>query len=153
MILRLTLGLALLISTQFIAVVAMSSESKWLVVVHHESAVSSLTHKQVMSLFLGRAKFLPSGERARALDFPIGSDIRAGFYQSLTGKNIADIDAYWARLQYSGKASPPVPVSGSDQIMELVGKESSAIAYLPSHFQSQIAEHGLKVVFTIDSQQ
>ena len=150
MIARTLSGLLLVILSQFIAVAAMSSESEWLVVVHSKSSISSLTHKQVMSLFLGRAKFLPSGERARVLDFPIDSDARADFYRTLTGKNIADIDAYWARLQYSGKASPPLPVSGSEQVLLIVGQESSAIAYLPSRFRSQLAEHGLKIVFTIE---
>ena len=145
---RLLIALTVLLLSQFAANTAYSAESQWMIVVQKNSSISSLTHKQVMSLFLGRAKFLPSGERARALDFPIDSDVRANFYENLTGKNIADIDAYWARLQYSGKASPPIPMKGSEQILNLVGKESSAIAYLPSRFQPQLAEFGLKSVFT-----
>lgn len=124
----------------------------WLVVVKADSTVTTLTKNQVMGLFLGRAKFLPSGDKVKALDFPIASAVRAEFYRALTGKNIADIDAYWARLQYSGRATPPEPMENSEQIMQLVSKEKRAIAYLPGYYQSQLAANGLKTVLTMQTE-
>lgn len=121
----------------------------WLVVVKADSTVSALNKKQVMGLFLGRAKFLPSGDKVKALDFPIASAVRAEFYRALTGKNIADIDAYWARLQYSGRATPPEPMENSEKIMQMVSKEKRAIAYLPGYYQNQLAANGLKTVLTM----
>ena len=121
----------------------------WLIVVKADAEIEQLSKKQVISLFLGRTKFLPSGEKAQALDFPIESPKRASFYHALTGKNIADIDAYWARLKYSGKASPPTPVDSDEQIIALVSSVSAAIAYLPLERENDLQQMGLKTVLSM----
>jgi hypothetical protein len=138
--------------TQKRAGAAESEPFFWLVVVKADSSISALTKKEVMGLFLGRAKYLPTGDKVKALDFPIASAVRAEFYRALTGKNIADIDAYWARLQYSGRATPPEPIESSELIMQIVSKEKRAIAYLPGYYQNQLAANGLKSVLTMQMQ-
>lgn len=124
----------------------------WLIVVNADADIEQLSKKQVISLFLGRTKFLPSGEKAQALDFPIESSSRASFYHALTGKNIADIDAYWARLKYSGKASPPTPVDTDEQIIALVGSVPAAIAYLPVEHEEDLQQMGLKTVLSMSAE-
>jgi|GEM_PF-2906863 len=121
----------------------------WIIVVSDESEVVDLSQKQVMSFFLGRARFLPSGLKVKAFDFPTGSPIRAEFYQALTGKNIADIDAYWARLLYSGRASPPQKLDGSQQIINALQSQTAGIAYLPNSYQDLLAPYGLKAVLSM----
>lgn len=137
------------LSLVFPLTVARGATSDWLVVVNSQSSVTELSEKQVMSLFLGRSRFFPSGERVRAIDHPINSEDRAEFYQALTGKSISDIDAYWARLTYSGRATPPTPLASSEEIIQLVGNTSEAISYLPAHFETQLTENGLKPVLVV----
>lgn len=121
-----------------------------LVVVNPNSQLTQLSEKQVMSLFLGRSKFLPNGGgKVKAIDYPIDSSERATFYQALTGKNIADIDAYWARLKYSGRVSPPQALENSRQILQMVAEQDTAIAYLPSQYEDSIAQSGLQTVLTM----
>lgn len=124
----------------------------WLIVVNADAEIEHLSKKQVISLFLGRSKFLPTGEKARAFDFPIESSARADFYRLLTGKNIADIDAYWARLKYSGRASPPTPVDDGEQIIALVSRVPSAIAYLPLEQEDELQKRGLKSVLEMGAE-
>lgn len=126
--------------------------SEWLVVVNANTPIENLTQKQVMGLFLGRSKFLPSGERAQAIDFPLDSEQRAQFYEALTGKSIADVDAYWARLKYSGKATSPTPLEGSEQIIAAVSQYSSAIAYIPASRRDELASNGLKTVLSMKTE-
>lgn len=128
---------------------AQNERAQWLVVVSAQSNVEQLSQKQVMGLFLGRAKFLPDGDRVKALDHPLDSENRAEFYQALTGKNISDIDAYWARLKYSGRANPPVPVESSEQIIQLLSRESGIIAYLPVSYSTVLKERGITPVLSI----
>ena len=125
--------------------------TSWLVVVNQNAELTTLSQKQVLSLFLGRAQFLPSGSRVKTIDYPVDSKVRADFYQSLTGKNIADIDAYWARLRYSGRASPPQPLADSNAIMAMVRQQEAALAYLPANFKGDLAANGLKAVLTVGS--
>ncbi len=149
MLVRLTLLCLLLLPFGPSADVGQSSY--WVVVVNQQSGLTQLSQKQVMSLFLGRAQFLPSGPRAKTFDYPIGSAMRANFYLSLTGKNIADIDAYWARLRYSGRASPPEALDSVEQIIETVSKEKGALSYLPANYAKGLADKGLVAVLTMRS--
>lgn len=126
-----------------------TAEQSWLIVVSSQSTVSNLTQKQVMGLFLGRSKFLPDGDRVYALDHPVESATRANFYRALTGKNIADIDAYWARLKYSGRATPPLPVDSHEQIIRLLTSRAGTIAYLPISYTEELAKNGLIPVLTM----
>ena len=77
--------------------------------------------------------------------------MRAEFYESLTGKNIADIDAYWARLRYSGRATPPQALEDSKDIIEKVSKINAAIAYLPQDMSGSLKANGLTAVLTMEN--
>lgn len=128
---------------------AQETRVAWIVVVNTQSEVESLSQKQVMGFFLGRSKFLPSGAKVKAIDYPVDSEFRSAFYTALTGKNIADIDAYWARLRYSGRATPPQPLADSEEIIQALQQQVSAIAYLPASLQDTLAAKGLKSVLAM----
>jgi hypothetical protein len=55
---------------------------------------------------------------------------RKGFYKNLLNKDLAMIDAYWARLVFSGQTSPPLQVADSATAVQLVAGNRSAIAYV-----------------------
>lgn len=126
-----------------------TTDSSWIVVVNSNSGLHSLSKDQVIGLFLGRTQFLPTGSKVKPIDYPIDSNNRANFYYALTGKNIADIDAYWARLRYSGRASPPQPLENEEEIMARLQSQDSAIAYLPSKYVSVLKKYGLISVLTM----
>lgn len=129
---------------------AEESKEPWLVVVHSNTGLSKLSKQQVKGLFLGRSLFLPSGKRVKVFDFPVNSEARADFYRILTGKNIADIDAYWARIRYSGRASPPQALDSADEIIQAVQNIEGAVAYLPASFKDSLKEHGLTAVLIME---
>ncbi len=119
------------------------------VIVNAQSQLTQLNRKQVMSLFLGRARSFPNGKSTKAFDYQIGSQLRENFFEWLTGKSISDIDAYWARLRYSGRTSPPRVVSDTEAILYIVAKNQSAIAYIRQQDPAQLASLGIVVVHTI----
>jgi hypothetical protein len=55
------------------------------VIVSAQSSVRSLTQKEVLALYTGRARTLTDGELVTPLDQPRDSMVRAEFYQLLTG--------------------------------------------------------------------
>ncbi len=119
------------------------------VIVNAQSQLTQLNRKQVMSLFLGRARSFPNGKSTKAFDYQIGSQLRENFFEWLTGKSIADIDAYWARLRYSGRTSPPRVIKDIDAILIIVAQNQSAIAYIRQQDPTQLASLGIVVVHTI----
>lgn len=109
---------------------ALSCEADDLVVVVNPKAgVSKLTREEVIDIFLGRNRQLPSGVVALPLDQPNESLEREQFYSRLTGKSNGEINAYWARLIFSGRATPPTRVRNQEEALLMVIDNRSAIGY------------------------
>lgn len=100
------------------------------VVVNAASGVERLTREEVVSLFLGRARRLPSGITALPIDQAGDSPERARFYRALVGKDVADINAYWARLLFSGQASPPRQAESTAELLEIIRNNKGALGYV-----------------------
>jgi ABC-type phosphate transport system substrate-binding protein len=115
------------------------------VVVNQKNSVSKLSRDEVVDIFLGRNRQLSSGISALPLDLPSSSAERESFYSRLTGKSMSEINAYWARLIFSGRASPPAQVRSQEESMQMVIDNRSAIGYVSrSKVNSQV-----KVVFEL----
>jgi ABC-type phosphate transport system substrate-binding protein len=99
------------------------------VIVNPASGVDRLSREEVIDIFLGRFRKLPSGRAALPIDVE-AADERARFYQLLVKKSPAEISSYWARLVFSGQTSPPFQVPDSKTAVELVQSNPNAIAYV-----------------------
>ncbi len=100
------------------------------VVVHPSNSIKELTRRQVVDLYMGRTSHFPNGQQLKRYDQPNNSSVRAEFYFRMTQRPIAAINAYWARLRFTGRASPPRVVSDHLEILEIVEKNPDAIGYL-----------------------
>lgn len=98
------------------------------VIVNAGSHVHSLTRDQVIDIFMGRYRQLPSGATALPIDVDDPSE-RQTFYERLVHKNLAEIGSYWARLVFSGQATPPFRAPDSRAALKLVATNPDAIAY------------------------
>lgn len=110
----------------------LASAGTLVVIVNPRSGVEKLDRYQVLDLFLGRNRQLPSGIAALPIDLAGAGDERAQFYRVVARKDPAEISAYWARLVFSGQASPPFRVPDSRSAVDLVAGNPSAIAYVDS---------------------
>ena len=115
------------------------------VIVNPGSGVERLTRNEVIDIFLGRYRKLPSGRVALPIDVSEPGTERARFYQLLVNKSTAEIGSYWARLVFSGQTSPPFQVADAKTAVELVQKNLNAIAYVD---RSSVNEH-VRVVLEI----
>lgn len=109
----------------------------------------ALTAKDVTDLYLGRTRNLSNGQAVVPLDNPAASAIRARFYKALTGKAITDINAYWARLLFTGQSSPPQHMADTAALLDAVRSSPFMMAYVE---QSQVPNPealGLKIVLSI----
>ena len=88
----------------------------------------ALTAKQVQDIFLGRTRTFPDGRFALPIDQ--SSTLRAEFYQKLTARPIEQINAYWARIMFTGQASPPLHLPDDDAVLRAVGENEGAIGYV-----------------------
>ena len=100
------------------------------VIVNPQSGVDKLTRDEIIDIFLGRYRKLPSGRMALPIDVAESSAERSRFYQLLVKKSPSEMSSYWARLVFSGQTSPPFQVPDARAALELVQSSPNAIAYV-----------------------
>jgi hypothetical protein len=100
------------------------------VVVNTASATQHLSQDEAINIFLGRYRRLPNGETAIPIDQPDSSTLRAEFYRKLVNKDLNEINAYWARLIFSGRTSPPLQAAQSADVIELLMVNPGGMAYV-----------------------
>ena len=124
---------------------ASSASAELVVVVNAHSGVERLTRDEVVNIFMGRYRQLPSGIPALPIDQPLTQPARARFYRLLVDKDTSEINAYWSRLIFSGKTSPPRQAESVSEVLEWLAKQKGAIGYIE---RSQVTPQ-VKIVFDL----
>lgn len=108
---------------------ALAAAEVLVVVVNPASGIETLSRTDIINIFLGRFRQLPSGIPAQPIDLPV-SMAKAQFYRALVNKEPAEINAYWARLVFSGRTSPPLQTENPDDAIKALHASPGGIAYL-----------------------
>jgi len=114
------------------------------VVVNNSSPVQSLSRKDVIDLFMGRARFFANGAYD-PMDMPRGSDERTEFYQLLAGLTQAQVNSFWARLIFTGQTVPPQQQPDDAAMLDAVEHNPRAIGYV----RQRPAEKDARVVLVL----
>ncbi len=123
------------------------SNAELIVVVNENSPINEITPRDLSAIYLGKKHYYPSEFRVEPLDFEKHSKMRDVFYQKLVGKSSAQINAYWARLLFTGKAEPPIEYASQSRLIEQVKNNANAIAYIDN--KGDIS--GLKVIYRFEN--
>ncbi len=129
-----------------IALLASPLQAGVVVIVNSENATSDFSQRQLVDLYMGRDLYFSNGEMALRLDQSPTSKVRHDFYKNLVGKSVAQINAYWARLLFTGRASPPQVISDSEGVLKAIRNNANAVGYIN---ESELAP-GVKVVARVD---
>jgi ABC-type phosphate transport system substrate-binding protein len=121
----------LLVAVLLITVAGQAS-AETVVIVHPDNPVASLSREQVVDIYTGRKVNFPDGNPALPIDLPPDSEVRAAFYRKLVDKSVAQINAYWARLLFTGRATPPRILPNNSSVLKSVRSNRDAIAYIDS---------------------
>jgi hypothetical protein len=99
------------------------------VIVHPESNLRSLSTQQVSDLYLGRLRAI-DGTSVQLLDLADDTSLRMRFFKSVNGMDLPRVNAYWARLQFSGNVLAPLQIANPDALREAVSRNRRAIGYI-----------------------
>jgi hypothetical protein len=119
------------------------------VIANLQSGVETLSREDVINLFMGRQKRLPSGIVALPVEQAQPAATRARFYQLLVKKDIADINAYWARLFFSGQAQPPRQAHSAEEVLQQVAANKGAIGVV----DGSLIDRRVRVVLDLSKQE
>lgn len=89
------------------ASVSPAAAADWVLVANPKAGITRLSREEVINIYLGRYRRFASGITADPIDQPAHSALRVRFYRQLVDKSQSEINAYWARLVFSGKTQPP----------------------------------------------
>ena len=112
-----------------LAIAASGANAGVVVVVSSKSDVTSLSKEQVSQLFLNKASSFPGGGAATPVDQAAGAS-RNQFYATVSGKDAAQMKAYWAQLTFTGKGTQPKQLGSSSDVRKFVAGSATAIGYI-----------------------
>ena len=101
------------------------------VIVHPENG-ASLGEAEISRIFLGKMKSYPGAGPAVPINLAEGSAIRGTFEQTVLNKSASQIKAYWSKLVFTGKGTPPKDVASDAEVIGLVKSNPSLIGYVDS---------------------
>ncbi|MES2047568.1 MAG: hypothetical protein V4447_04145 [Pseudomonadota bacterium] len=120
------------------------------VIVNPDCPVQSMTPRQVSDLYLGRTRSFEMADQnntvvAAIYEQPIDSVARETFFRTLNGMRISQVNAYWARLRFSGEMLPPSSLTDMRAAIDVVAHNKHAIAYV----DSKMVNRSVKVVLLL----
>ncbi len=121
-----------LLFTMLMMLLSTGAWAEIVVVVNKNNDISALSQKEIIDIYMGRKQSFPNGKPALPLDQAAQSMIRKDFYQILINKSPAQINAYWARLLFTGRASPPRILQEASVVLDAIEQNPSAIGYVDS---------------------
>lgn len=124
---------------------ALPAQAELVVVVNARNPVSVLSRQEVVNLFFGRLGQFANGLEAQPVDMVDLHPDRALFYRRLVGKDLAEVNAYWARLSFSGRQSAPPRLPSSDDVVRWVSTRVGGIGFVDA---SQV-DARMKVVYEL----
>ena len=118
------------------------AQAEVVVIAHPNASSNQLSREQVANIFLGRTNTLPEGTAVVAFEQLESNKSFAEFHQLVTGKSIIQFKAYWAKMVFAGKASPPRELN-ADEVKNVVSKNINAIGYI----DRSMVDNSVKIVF------
>jgi len=132
---KIILGMSLLVASNAFAEIA---------VVVHPSNSSNVTQDFVSSVYLGKTKSFEDGKQIIPVNLS-GTTMEEDFNKKVLGKSSSQMKAYWSKLVFTGKGTPPKDAKTDADVISLVSENPATIGYVDA---SSVTDK-VKVVFTI----
>ncbi len=114
------------------------------VVVNAASSLQKASADEIQQIYLGKRNEI-SGISLTPIDVSEGSDSRKAFYAKVIEKDQAQLNAYWSRLIFTGKGSPPKVYFDETEVVEVILENEDTIGYIDA---ANVTE-GLRVIYTV----
>ncbi len=114
------------------------------VVIGNPAGPDSISANEVRDLYLNRSKALPDGQNAKPLELPEGNTTRAEFHDKVTGRNDAQLKAFWSQQVFTGRGQPPEEAGNAAAVKARVASTPGGIGYI----DSADVDDSVKVILT-----
>ncbi len=111
----------------YLMIHATVAQAELVVVANPHVSFNHLKQAELRRIFLGQTSKFPNGEIAVPLD--VSGDYRNTFYQSILDKTPEQVETYWAKMIFTGKAEPARQVR-PQEVKQAVAGSSKVISYM-----------------------
>lgn len=99
-------------------------------VIVHPSNSNALDKNAIKRIFLGKNKKYDNGNKIIPINQNQGAAARTEFGQKVIGKSDSQLKAYWSKLIFTGKGTPPDEKSSDTEALKAVASTPDAISYV-----------------------
>jgi ABC-type phosphate transport system substrate-binding protein len=108
---------------------------------------NQLDERIVRQIYLGQIKSFPDGSEAKTYDnLAEEQNLRTDFVTKVLRRNPSTMNAYWARMIFTAKATPPQELTDSSAVKKMVANSRNAIGYI----DSGSVDESVRVIATIE---
>lgn len=115
-------------------------------VVVHPSNQTSLTKEDLTRLYTGKLSSFTDGSSAVPVNLADSVPLRSQFDQKALGRSSSQVKAFWSKLVFTGKGTPPKEVASDSEVLALVANNPNIIGYVSADAVSD----NVKVVLTLE---
>lgn len=101
-------------------------------VIVHPSNGAALDKDSIQRIYLGKTRAFPGGGEAVAISMKEGSAAEGDFTKSVLGKSPKQLKAYWAKMVFTGKGTPPRQIDSAAEMVNLISANPNLIGFVPA---------------------
>ncbi len=113
-------------------------------IIVHPSNDSSFDKASIKKIFLGKSKRFSNGKTAILISADHSDPATSEFNSKVIGKSSSQIKAYWSKILFTGKGTPPQEMSSNGEIINAISSNPDAIGFISADAVSD----SVKVVAT-----
>ena len=102
----------------------------FMIVVHPDSRVESVSRAELSKIFLGRLRTWSDGTPARPVDQLPDRPVRERFSRRVHARSVVMVEVYWKRQIFSGRGVPPAELRDDQRVLEFVRASPGAVGYV-----------------------
>lgn len=119
------------LSVAALALFASVAQAEVAIVVHPSNA-ASIDQSSIARIFLGKMKSFPGAGQAVPLNQSESNAATAEFNSKVLKKSGSQLKAYWSKLVFTGKGTPPKAIVSDAEVIKLVSTNPNMIGYVDS---------------------
>lgn len=98
-------------------------------VIVNPNNANNLDAETIKKIYLGKLKSYDNGSKVNPVNQD-GNTITDEFNEKVVGKSSSQLNAYWSKLVFTGKGTPPEKLSSDQAVIDYVSGNNDAIGYI-----------------------
>ncbi len=113
----------------FPVIASVNTPDSVVVVVAKNSPLNQLSTQDIEYIYSGKITILKNGIKPVPLDIRNNTQLRQDFYGRLLNVSMEKFDAFWARLLFTGHATPPRLMASEQSVLDTVAHNALTMGF------------------------